>query len=443
MRAGRSRRSKGVAALGACLAAVAAVGVSPAITPIAGARVGASASGIGSSCADPESVTVGYGSAAPILASTPNYQIKWMGDYEPGYPGSMVWYAPHGDIICSARIQLANGSVAPPTNVFPYPTPTPTGGQYDETADPASHFSSITLTAAKPPAPAGKSCNFPVESSLAETIQHTGPRPAILVKMIEVSPLSLRLKLTPRKPNLVLCPKADLSVWLTDAQGNPIRRVDYYLPVKPHGGLTPVVTVPPSSYRPGENTDPATTEAWAFARVAPGTSHKARAKKARTARTAAPPVAQAASSPTTPFQCEKRYHQAQSRKRCFSHLPGASCKYPLEAQKAGKTTRGAHKYFKLTFQEESDGNGSLQTYAYAPIKNVAICPHGVVYKVSQLYLTLPNGEIRTRENNTKNIPEPTTRAGGEFTYVLPQQPIMSYYLVVKGYFIHPPWERRR
>lgn len=267
MGAGQSWRPRRRALGACCLAVVAGMGLFAALAASAGVSAHAATSGPGSSCADPESVTVGYGSAAPILASTPDYQIKWMGDFQPGYPGSMVWYAPPGDIICSTRVQLANGTVAPPTNVFPYPTPTPTGGQYDETADPASHFSSITITAAKPPVPEGKSCNFPVESSLAETIQHTGPRPAISVKMIEVSPLALRLKLTPRKPNLLLCPKADLSVWLTDAQGNPIRRVDYYLSVKPHGGLTSVVTVPPSSYRPGENTDPATTEAWAFARV--------------------------------------------------------------------------------------------------------------------------------------------------------------------------------
>jgi len=153
-------------------------------------------------------------------------------------------------------------------------------------------------------------------------------------------------------------------------------------------------------------------------------------------------VAQTASRPKTQFQCEKKYKLAGSRARCFSQLPGASCAYPLVAEKVGPTTRGAHRYFKLTFQEEQDGEGALQTYTYAPLKNVAICPGGAVYLVSELYLTLPNGEVRTREHNTKTIPEPTTRNGGEFEYVMPQQPVMSYHLVVKGYFIHPPWEGR-
>jgi hypothetical protein len=167
------------------------------------------------------------------------------------------------------------------------------------------------------------------------------------------------------------------------------------------------------------------------------------ASAAPTRTTAAPPVAQAASRPATVFQCQKASHSKQQLSQCLSQLPGANCAHPLEAQKAGNTTRGAHKYFKLTFREEHGGDGSLQTYAYAPEKNVGICPHGVVYKVSLLDLTLPNGEIRTREHDTKNIPEPTTRNGGEFEYVMPQQPVMSYYLVIKGYFVHPPWEHRR
>lgn len=153
-------------------------------------------------------------------------------------------------------------------------------------------------------------------------------------------------------------------------------------------------------------------------------------------------VAQAAQAPKTAFQCEKRFKQAQSRQRCFNQLPGANCAHPLEAQKAGNTTRGEHRYFKLTFNEQVDATvntGATQYYSYAPIRNVAICPHGVVYKVSLLYVTLPNGETRTREHDTKNIPEPTTARGGHFHYYMTDVPIKSWYLVIKGYYIHPPW----
>ena len=386
MGAGRSRRSKEVAALRACLAVVAAVGVSPTITPIASARVpraGASATGVGSSCADPESVTLGYDSTHN-LAETPGYRIKWLGGFGPSFTGSLVWYAPPGEIICSTRIQLANGSVVPPTYLFPYPTPTPNGGQYDELAEPASHVSTITLTAAKSPVPAGKSCTFPIESSLGDTIQHTGPRPDILVKLIEVSPASVRLKLTPRKPNLVLCPKADFSVWLTDAQGNPVRRLNFYVPVKPHGGLTPVITIPPgTNYRPGvEATDPAMTEAWAFARMAPGTSHKARAKKARAARTAAPPAAHPASNPTTVSQCKKRYKPgSKPRAACIKRVkrPGSSCEHPLMSLQTSYGPGGDKADFTVElgkYDNEALPFVPVQVNAIVTIHNprVVICP---------------------------------------------------------------------
>ncbi len=79
-------------------------------------------------------------------------------------------------------------------------------------------------------------------------------------------------------------------------------------------------------------------------------------------------------------------HQ-RGRARCFSQLSGASCAYPLEAEKAGATTRGEHRYFKLGFNEGPDGTGAgvLQHYSYRPAnRNVAICPHGVVYLVSRI-----------------------------------------------------------
>jgi hypothetical protein len=265
MGAGQSWRL-GRRALGACVLAVAVgMGLSTALPASAGVSARAAATGIGSSCADPESITLGYGAA--ILSETPVFHIQALGGFGPGLTGSMVWYAPPGEIICSTRIQLANGSVVPPTYLFPYATPTPEGGQYDEPAEPISHVSSITITAAKPPMPLGTSCKLPIPSSLLDSVQHTGPKPDVLVKLIELSPTTLRLKFTPRKPNLVLCPTADFSVWLTDAQGNPVRRLNFYVPVKAHG-LTSVITVPPgTNYRPGEATDPAMIEAWAFARV--------------------------------------------------------------------------------------------------------------------------------------------------------------------------------
>jgi hypothetical protein len=161
------------------------------------------------------------------------------------------------------------------------------------------------------------------------------------------------------------------------------------------------------------------------------------------------PSAAVAQTPKTQFQCEKAFHTSSGRSQCFNQLPGASCAHPLEAQKAAQTTRGESQYFKLTYREETKGRGTPQYggeeyYSYAPKQNVRMCPYpiGVVYKVSLLYVTLPNGEIRTREHDTHTLPEPVTPSGGHFHYYLTAVPIKSAYLVVKGYFIHPPWVGR-
>jgi hypothetical protein len=163
-------------------------------------------------------------------------------------------------------------------------------------------------------------------------------------------------------------------------------------------------------------------------------------------------AARAPSRAVTPFQCEKQFHTQQRRASCFSQLPGTDCAHPIEAEKAGNTTRGEHQYFKLGFHEEPDATGAQQYYSYKGINsNVGICPHGATYKVSLLSDTehcegRPNNghmeEYCSSEYDTKNLPEPSDIRGGSFTYHVTSQPRESWYLVIKGYFIHPPWAGR-
>jgi hypothetical protein len=260
---GADHRPRTYGALGACLLALLVIGAS---------LPSSSASGqgsLGSSCANPEVLSID--SNNKILQFNKGSHIEMAMGNVPARQaidmGYVEWYTLPGYIICSTRIQLANGSVVPPTHIYPYATPTPIGGQYNETSDPATFVSVVTGTAARAPVPAGRSCNYGIESSLSQTIAHNGPRPAVSVKLIEVSPTALRLKLTPRKPNLVLCPIADLNLWFTAASGDILRPVIVPVSVKPHGGLTPVVTVPASSYRAGENTDPRAIDVAVYART--------------------------------------------------------------------------------------------------------------------------------------------------------------------------------
>jgi hypothetical protein len=83
-----------------------------------------------------------------------------------------------------------------------------------------------------------------------------------------------------------------------------------------------------------------------------------------------------------------------------------------------------------------------------------MCPYpiGAVYKDSLLYedgkshcdTSQRNGQAVYEchsEYDTHSHPEPVGRRGGSFTFDL--EPPRTGYLVVKGYFIHPPWEHNR
>ncbi len=48
----------------------------------------------------------------------------------------------------------------------PYPTPTPSGGEYRESRGSRSPLHLIVITAARSPVPAGSSCNYPLSSGL-------------------------------------------------------------------------------------------------------------------------------------------------------------------------------------------------------------------------------------------------------------------------------------
>jgi hypothetical protein len=155
------------------------------------------------------------------------------------------------------------------------------------------------------------------------------------------------------------------------------------------------------------------------------------------------------SQPKTAFQCERKFKSSQGRAKCFSELPGANCKHPLQMEQAGDTSRGESRYFTVS----SKGENGDEFYTWAPKKNVAICPfpNGVAYKVSRLADKVHCERIRrnghfeeycSSQYATKNIPVDTGKRGGEFSYSLPDQPQMTAYLVIKGYFINPPWGRR-
>jgi hypothetical protein len=159
------------------------------------------------------------------------------------------------------------------------------------------------------------------------------------------------------------------------------------------------------------------------------------------AQSALPPIV--VPTPKSQLECEQTWGLGTGWHRCFSQRPGSNCTHPLEVQKTYPNFRGDTKDFTVTLEDEHDGEGALLSYSYAPKKGIAICPHGAVFKVSLLAEEGRCERIRghkfcSNEYDTKNIFEPTRRDGGQFMYVMPTQPVRSWYLAVRGYYIHPP-----
>jgi hypothetical protein len=151
MGADRSRRRTSTyGALGGCLAALLVIGAS---LPASSADGQAS---LGSSCARPWQAIYRVG------GSNGGFEGDQTHIYMSGTPRLLNWlaYRPRS-VICSARIQLANGRWVGPTGLYPYTTPTPTGGEYKA---PHAPLRTAIVTAARSPVPPGASCNYPIFS---------------------------------------------------------------------------------------------------------------------------------------------------------------------------------------------------------------------------------------------------------------------------------------
>jgi hypothetical protein len=199
MGAARRPRPHRLMALGAVLALL-AFGLNP---PALGAKVMRP----GSSCARPVTVMLHRGQSAA------HYQHQVIIDAEyrhliPGVNAIVGWYGWSGpgaedtDIICSARIQLRDGSWVGPSRLRPYPTPTPVGGEYVETIDPSTQFEQVVVKFAKSPVPRGANCDYPKQSRVGGTMQK-GLSAAFLVDLPE--PGMDEVAVTVHDPNTVIC----------------------------------------------------------------------------------------------------------------------------------------------------------------------------------------------------------------------------------------------
>jgi hypothetical protein len=220
MGAGRSRPGGMLTMLGACLVAVLVGLGAPAVVITAWAAQGAQ----GSSCAHPW--------RASYLVGGPEGGFE--GDQKriemSGTPRKLTWvvWPEQGNVICSVRIELADGKLGRPTRLLPYSTPTPVGGEYRAPHGPHSPLRAVIVTAAKSPVPPGSSCNYPVFGS-----QSVDGAPAegadtkdlsVTVKVVSdpnpgsTEPTRLRLEVDIHNPRVVIC-RAFLTVVPSDGHG--------------------------------------------------------------------------------------------------------------------------------------------------------------------------------------------------------------------------------
>jgi hypothetical protein len=161
-------------------------------------------------------------------------------------------------------------------------------------------------------------------------------------------------------------------------------------------------------------------------------------------RVSRPSLATTSRRATTAFQCEKRFRTSSGRARCFSQLPGASCAYPLEAQKTHPGYRGDTSAFNAALREEPFSGGAEVTLTVRTKPNIELCPYpdGVIYHVAEDYVKLPSGQEVPQEHNVRNIPLHFSPHGGTYTRTLTAAPVTTWYFIIHGRYVRPPWAGR-
>jgi hypothetical protein len=132
------------------------------LVPSAGS---ARATATGSTCAHPWQAD--YRVGGPNGHFDGDLTLIRMGSALGPIPQSVDWSVRAGYVICSARIQLADGHWVGPTRVEPYATPMPIGGEYTAPQGPHSPLRTVIVTAARSPVPPGANCNYPLFSGFA------------------------------------------------------------------------------------------------------------------------------------------------------------------------------------------------------------------------------------------------------------------------------------
>jgi hypothetical protein len=224
-----------------------------ALAAITSTTASARAAAPGSSCAHPAIATFRPGEPNKPYVGPTHTSIE-IESYRPWW---VEWSVPAGYVVCQARIELRNGSWVGPTQLQPYATPTPTGGEYREGHHAHSPLRLVVVTVARSPVKAGSSCNYPLSSALTLG-GPAGDTKAFSVNILEPgfngngsgleTTFKLQLEVTVHNPRIVIC-AARLSVIPRNTAGffayNQYK--EYTVAMPPGGGLSPTVIGPVNS----------------------------------------------------------------------------------------------------------------------------------------------------------------------------------------------------
>lgn len=227
-------RARLLAALGALPVAL-ALGLG--FLPLAAARARHAAAGSG--CAHPIIVTARYGEEEEKLYGRFSTLVG---------RGHVDWGVEPGSdyMVCSARIQLQDGSWAkptPPERVLPSnggPLPPILRGAYQETSDPRSRFRKAVIAFARSPVPQGSSCKYPLMTTALggdERDYRVVWRPNTPTRA------SYEFRVLARRPNLAVC---SATVEKVENYGEHTERVlrVYHPTVSAQGGLSSPLPAP-------------------------------------------------------------------------------------------------------------------------------------------------------------------------------------------------------
>lgn len=443
-------RSRPRICLGTITAAVMALGLS---APALGAKTPPS----GSSCAHPVVMTLHRGQKAVgyhrqiIIAAEPQLDV-------PGVRTAVEWWGWSGpgaedtDIICSARIQRLDGSWVGPTRLKPYATPTPMGGEYEETTDPGTQYRQVVVEFAKSPVPRGASCDYPLMSRAGNSQARD---PSAVFRVDTPQSGMDEVAVTIHNPNIVVCRATAIEesepATIPGSSFEFVRSLP--ITIGEHGGL--------SSPLP----QPKATDGILAVRVYSRYLHLSRPSPPQlhlsqpvldsfigagvVASTGHGLITGEVEPPKTVRQCEEKFgtknaHERYLRAKCIKRVehelataPGTSCKYPLEFNRGLEGGNGSSKYLglKLTGVTNAQRTGATMTWTWeVKSSKVEICPKGVTFELTP---SLPNGNDDIGHPSVVKHPETTTRRGS-FSYFLSEKDTGGAAIKIKARFVKPP-----